>query len=122
MASKTLSRNHGSRHQRICFCSTDTDPEPGHQTLVNVTPSGIAGAQADVLSFFAKHIVDAQRIFDVAVFPSETPPIRVPPEAGKPVITSAEVTALPAATQFEKYTGHKLGAPLIEEASSFSRV
>ena len=44
-------------------------------------------------------------MFDVVALPSETPLIVAARAAGKQVITGAEVIALQAAEQFERYTG-----------------
>lgn len=100
---------------------TSVDPAPGQQILVNVTPLGMDGDQAQELSFSAEHIAAAQSIFDVVAFPSETPLIRAARDAGKQVITGAEVIALQAAAQFEKYTGHALTEDQVLRASEFSR-
>ncbi|TAP28113.1 MULTISPECIES: shikimate 5-dehydrogenase [Micrococcaceae] len=98
------------------------DPAPGHQILVNVTPLGMDGAQADTQSFTDEHINVAEAVFDVVAFPSQTPLILAAQKAGKPVITGAEVIALQAAAQFEKYTGHSLTDDQVARASEFSRL
>jgi len=97
------------------------EPAPGALILVNVTPLGMDGAQSDVQSFSEEQIAAAQVVFDVVAFPSETPLIRAARAAGKQVITGAEVIALQAAAQFEKYTGHALSADQVARASEFSR-
>ena len=98
-----------------------TDPAPGHAVIVNVTPLGMAGADAEALSFSPAHIDAAQTVFDVVAFPAETPLIRAARERGRAVITGAEVIALQAARQFERYTGVALTPELVAEASEFSR-
>lgn len=113
-AGKALADKYGYRH-------ASADPVPGHQILVNVTPLGMDGENAETLSFTAEHIASAQSIFDVVAFPSETPLIRNARDAGKQVITGAEVIALQAAAQFEKYTGHPLTEEQVMRASEFSR-
>lgn len=119
-----LARNEGSGQplaDKYGYRFTTVDPAPGHQILVNVTPLGMDGAQAETLSFTAEHIASAQSIFDVVAFPSETPLIRAARDAGKQVITGAEVIALQAAAQFEKYTGQALTEDQVLRASEFSR-
>ncbi|GAA1405060.1 shikimate 5-dehydrogenase [Glutamicibacter uratoxydans] len=97
------------------------EPAPGAQILVNVTPLGMDGAQSDVQAFSDEQIAAAKVVFDVVAFPSETPLILAARKAGKQVITGAEVIALQAAAQFEKYTGHGLSADQVARASEFSR-
>ena len=60
-------------------------------------------------------------MFDVVAFPSETPLVLAGRTAGKRVITGAEVIALQAARQFERYTGVALTDDQIRRASEFSR-
>ncbi|WP_313811021.1 shikimate 5-dehydrogenase [Glutamicibacter sp.] len=91
------------------------------QILVNVTPLGMDGAQSEVQSFSDEQIATAQVVFDVVAFPSETPLILAARAEGKRVIAGAEVIALQAAAQFEKYTGHALSADQVARASEFSR-
>lgn len=98
-----------------------TDPEPGADLIVNVTPLGMAGADADALAFSREHIGAAEAVFDVVAFPAETPLIRAAREAGKTVITGAEVHALQAAKQFERYTGVSITRDHVTRAAAFSR-
>lgn len=97
------------------------DPQPGAAIIVNVTPLGMAGADADTLSFTQEHVDAAGTVFDVVAFPSETPLIRAARAAGTPVITGADVIALQAARQFERYTGVVPTREQVERASAFSR-
>jgi len=90
--------------------------------LVNVTPIGMAGANESELAFTRDLIDEAQVVFDVVAFPSETPLIVAARAAGKTVITGAEVIALQAALQFEAYTGVVLTADQVRRASEFSRL
>lgn len=89
--------------------------------LINVTPLGMAGADAQVQSFSDEAIAQAQLIFDVVAMPAQTPLIRAAMSAGKPCITGAEVIALQAAEQFALYTGIRPSPELIRQASEFSR-
>lgn len=96
-------------------------PGPGAQVLVNVTPLGMDGPQADIQSFSDAQIAAAGVVFDVVAFPAETPLVRAGRAQGKHLITGAEVIALQAARQFERYTGVALSPELVAEASEFSR-
>jgi len=107
--------------EKYGFRSTTADPAPGHAVLVNVTPLGMAGADADILSFSQEHVDAAQTVFDVVAYPAETPLIRAARAGGIPVITGAEVIALQAARQFERYTGVTPTLDQIQRASEFSR-
>jgi shikimate dehydrogenase len=100
-------------------------PEVGARTasvIVNVTPIGMAGApEATEQSFDAGTIAGARTGFDVVALPSETPLITAARAAGVHVVTGAEVIALQAAEQFERYTGVRPTAEQIAEASVLSR-
>jgi shikimate dehydrogenase len=98
------------------------DPEPGARIIVNVTPIGMQGPDADALAFSPAHIAAAETVFDVVAFPAETPLIRAARAAGKSVITGAEVIALQAAGQFARYTGVTPTADQVQRASAHSRV
>jgi shikimate dehydrogenase len=90
--------------------------------VVNVTPVGMAGgAEENDSAFPAELIQAADTVFDVVALPSETPLITAARAAGKHVITGAEVIALQAAEQFERYTGVRPTAELVAEASAISR-
>lgn len=99
----------------------DTDPAPREAVLVNATPLGMSGPDEAAMSFDGAQVAAAQTVFDVVAFPDRTPLIRAAQEAGRPVITGAEVIALQAARQFERYTGVALTADLVARASEFSR-
>lgn len=111
----------GALAQKYGYAFIDADPEPGHQVLVNVTPLGMDGEQAAIQSFSDAQIAAAETVFDVVAFPSETPLVAAARKQGKQVITGAEVIALQAAAQFEKYTGHALSEDQVVRASEFSR-
>jgi shikimate dehydrogenase len=90
--------------------------------LVNVTPIGMAGGPGEQeRSFDAALIGQAHAVFDVVALPAETPLIAAARAAGKQVVTGAEVIALQAAEQFERYTGVRPTPELIEAASATSR-
>ncbi|WP_395458886.1 shikimate 5-dehydrogenase [Azospirillum melinis] len=90
--------------------------------LVNVTPLGMAGGpEADTLAFEPALIEAAAQVFDVVAMPAETPLIRAAREAGKPVITGAEVIALQALEQFVLYTGVRPTDEQIAAAAAWSQ-
>jgi shikimate dehydrogenase len=89
--------------------------------VVNVTPLGMRGDQQDTLAFEQERIDAAHTVFDVVAFPAETPLVLAGRAAGAHVITGAEVIALQAARQFERYTGVALTDDQVRRASEFSR-
>ena len=90
--------------------------------IVNVTPIGMTGGPEEhELSFDDDVIATARTVFDVVALPSETPLIAAARAAGKQVITGAEVIALQAAEQFERYTGVRPTAEQVAAASAVSR-
>jgi shikimate dehydrogenase len=100
-------------------------PEVGSRTaevIVNVTPVGMAGGpEESETAFDDATIAKAHTVFDVVALPSETPLIVAARAAGVPVITGAEVIALQAAEQFERYTGVRPTAEQVAAASAVSR-
>ena len=96
-------------------------PAGDFDVLVNVTPLGMRGESEDVLAFPEERIERASTVFDVVAFPSETPLVKAGRAAGKRLITGAEVIALQAARQFERYTGVRLTPEQVARASEFSR-
>ncbi len=90
--------------------------------VVNVTPIGMAGgAEEGDLAFDERAIRNAHTVFDVVALPSETPLVTAARSAGVRVITGAQVIALQAAEQFERYTGVRPTPEQIAEASAISR-
>ncbi|OAN39489.1 shikimate 5-dehydrogenase [Mycolicibacterium iranicum] len=100
-------------------------PEVGSLTvpiIVNVTPIGMSGGpDEDDVAFGEATIAAAATVFDVVALPSETPLIKAARAVGAHVITGAEVIALQAAEQFERYTGVRPSPELVAEASRISR-
>lgn len=101
----------------------DYSPEvpSGSQLLVNVTPLGMAGADADVMAFTHQEIEEAEVIFDVVAHPVETPLIKTARAAAKPTIDGGEVVALQAAEQFTLYTGVVPTDEQVAAAEDFSQ-
>jgi shikimate dehydrogenase len=96
-------------------------PDGDFDVLVNVTPLGMTGPDADTLAFDPDLIRGATRVFDVVALPPETPLVRTARAAGIPVITGVQVHALQAALQFARYTGVVPTPEQVEAASAFSR-
>lgn len=103
------------------FVWAGAEPAAGADVIVNVTPLGMAGDAADELSMSPEQIEAADVVFDVVAFPAETPLIRAAREAGKRVISGAEVHAQQAARQFERYTGVRITSEQVARAAAFSR-
>jgi shikimate dehydrogenase len=103
----------------------DYAPEVGDlfaPIIVNVTPIGMAGGPEErEAAFDETTIAKAHCVFDVVALPSETPLIKAARAAGVHVVTGAEVIALQAAEQFERYTGVRPTPEQIAEASAISR-
>ncbi|PCN47307.1 shikimate 5-dehydrogenase [Curtobacterium sp. 'Ferrero'] len=130
-------RGAGFEHLTVVARNTATGPDLAEQygyewvpevsaagdadVLVNVTPLGMRGDQQDVLAFEDDRIDAAHTVFDVVAFPSETPLVRAGRAADKHVVAGAEVIALQAARQFERYTGVALTDDQVRRASAFSR-
>lgn len=90
--------------------------------LVNVTPIGMAGGPEESQQAFDDEVIaKACTVFDVVALPSETPLITAARATGIKVITGAEVIALQAAEQFERYTGVRPTVEQIAAASAVSR-
>ena len=90
--------------------------------LVNVTPLGMTGRDADVLAFPPATIAACEIAFDVVQYPIETPLVRAAAAAGKRCITGAEVATLQAVQQFILYTGVAPDASQVADAAAWARV
>lgn len=107
---------------RLGYRYTSSVPDAGAAVLVNVTPIGMAGGpEEQQRAFGSETIRKADTVFDVVAMPSETPLIAAARAAGVEVITGAEVIALQAAEQFERYTGMRPTPEQVAEASAVSR-
>ena len=69
----------------------------------------------------ASTVEEATAVLDVVALPALTPLVLAARVAGKHVISGAEVIALQAAEQFEKYTGVRPTPEQVAEASAVSR-
>ncbi|BBY19760.1 shikimate 5-dehydrogenase [Mycolicibacterium litorale] len=124
-AGTVVARNGATGRELADRLGYEYAPEVGSPTaavLVNVTPIGMAGGpEQGQQAFGTDAIAKAHTVFDVVATPAETPLIRAAREAGIPVITGAEVVALQAAEQFERYTGVRPTPEQVAEASAVSR-
>lgn len=89
--------------------------------LVNVTPLGMTGDQADALAFENASIEAAESVFDVVATPARTPFIGAAEKAGKRLITGDEVAAIQALEQFVLYTGVRPTDEQYQAAATFAR-
>lgn len=97
------------------------EPGEGAAMLVNVTPLGMTGSDADALAFPAEAIAGCEIAFDVVQYPPETPLLRAARAAGKRCITGTDVATLQALQQFVLYTGVTPTPAQVEEAGAFAR-
>ncbi|EJL33665.1 shikimate 5-dehydrogenase [Novosphingobium sp. AP12] len=95
-------------------------PARGAAMLVNVTPLGMEGPQAEALAFSPEQVAACEIAFDVVAQPANTPFVRAAREAGKTVISGAEVIVLQAIEQFVLYTGLQPDAEAVAQAASFA--
>ncbi|EJN30729.1 shikimate 5-dehydrogenase [Pseudomonas sp. GM78] len=91
------------------------------QMLINVTPIGMTGPQAEQLAFDVQAIAAADIVFDVVAVPAETPLIVCARAEGKHVITGLEVIAIQALEQFVLYTGVRPTDEQFQKAVEFAR-
>lgn len=91
--------------------------------LINVTPIGMTGADADAdaLAFPPDIIAACDIAFDVVQYPPQTPFLRAAGDAGKRCITGTEVATLQALQQFVLYTGVTPDAAQVAEAAEWAR-
>jgi shikimate dehydrogenase len=89
--------------------------------LINVTPLGMTGADAEALAFPAAMIAACEVAFDVVQYPIETPFLRAAAAAGKRCITGADVATLQAVQQFVLYTRVTPDAGQVADAGAWAR-
>ena len=95
--------------------------DTGADLLVNVTPLGMAGADADALAFPQAMIAASTAVIDVVALPAETPLLNAARAAGKPCITGDAIGMLQALEQFVLYTGITPTAEQVDTAAAFAR-
>ncbi|MDF0541993.1 shikimate 5-dehydrogenase [Sphingobium sp. H39-3-25] len=89
--------------------------------LVNVTPIGMTGPDADGLPFSAPQIAACEIAFDVVAKPVETPFMQAAQAAGKQVVSGDQVAVLQALEQFVLYTGVQPEPDVVARAAAFAR-
>jgi shikimate dehydrogenase len=98
-----------------------SEPEGNTPLLVNVTPLGMTGPDAEMLAFPEEMIAACEIAFDVVQYPARTPFLRLAAEAGKRCIAGAEVATLQALQQFVLYTGVAPDSAQVAEATHWAR-
>lgn len=106
---------------RYGFAVVSTEPTPKAATLINATPLGMRGPDAERLAFSPDHIAAAPAIVDVVASPWRTPLIAAAQRSGIGYISGDAIIARQAAQQFTAYTGVSLSADQIERAARHSR-
>lgn len=89
--------------------------------LINVTPLGMKGADADRMAFDETAVAAAETVFDVVALPAETPLMQAAARLGRRRISGADVAVLQALEQFVLYTGVRPDADLVAEAAAYAR-
>lgn len=89
--------------------------------LVNVTPLGMEGADADALAFPEDRIAAADLVIDAVALPADTPLLIAARAAGKAVITGTQIGMLQALEQFVLYTGVTPTPEQVADAAAFAR-
>ena len=89
--------------------------------LINATPIGMAGPDADHLAFPERAVAAAAMIFDVVALPVETPLMRLAATLGRQRISGAKVATLQALEQFILYTGVHPTPDQVADAEAFAR-
>lgn len=89
--------------------------------LINVTPLGMEGAQAEALAFPESLIAACDIAFDVVALPSRTPFLIRAEEAGKRCISGHAVVVLQGLEQFVLYTGRVPTPEQVAEAAAHAR-
>jgi shikimate dehydrogenase len=96
-------------------------PSGAFPLLVNVTPLGMEGKDADALSFPSQSIAACQIAFDVVALPPETPFLTLASSLGKRLISGSDVAVIQALEQFVLYTGVRPAAEQVRAAAAFAR-
>lgn len=89
--------------------------------LVNVTPLGMIGPQANELAFSLEAIEAADTVFDAVANPSNTPLIQAAQATHKRIISGDAVAAIQALEQFVLYTGIRPSEEQFQQAAVFAR-
>jgi shikimate dehydrogenase len=119
-----VARNEQAGRALARTCGFEWQPELGAERvplLVNVTPLGMIGDQAEALAFDVDAIEAADTAFDVVASPARTPFILHAEKHGKQVITGDQVAAIQALEQFILYTGVTPSEEQYQAAAAFAR-
>lgn len=103
------------------FCWQDQDKDLTAPLLINATPLGMQGPDADQLAFPVTTIEASATVFDVVALPAETPLLLEARKARRKIISGADVAVLQAVEQFVLYTGIRPTAEQIQSAAAFAR-
>ena len=106
--------------QRLGYGWLADSADAAAEILVNVTPLGMTGADADALAFTAEQIRSSQVVIDAVARPVETPLLRAARAAGRRVVTGAEIAVLQALEQFVLYTGIRPDDRQVAAAEAFA--
>lgn len=119
-----VARNEQAGRALATTCGFEWQAQLGSERaplLVNVTPLGMTGNQADALAFEASAIEAADTAFDVVASPPRTPFIVHAEQCGKRLITGDQVAAIQALEQFVLYTGLRPTEAQYQAAAAFAR-
>lgn len=89
--------------------------------LINVTPLGMTGPDADALAFPEDRIEACRTAFDVVAMPAETPFLARARALGKGLLSGADVIILQGLEQFVLYTGVRPDKEQVALAAAFAR-
>ncbi|WP_374547324.1 shikimate 5-dehydrogenase [Rhodoblastus sp.] len=90
--------------------------------IINATPLGMTGANADKLSFREEIVEKSKFVFDVVASPAETPLIQAAARRGRRLISGGEVAVLQALEQFVLYTAIRPDPNLVKGAADYARL
>ncbi|MCJ2037341.1 shikimate 5-dehydrogenase [Methylobacterium sp. J-068] len=89
--------------------------------LINVTPMGMEGPDADVLAFPEAAIASCAIALDVVALPSETPFLTAARRSGALCISGHDVVVLQGLEQFIRYTGVTPSPAQVADAAAYAR-
>ncbi|MBE7209883.1 MAG: shikimate 5-dehydrogenase [Gluconacetobacter diazotrophicus] len=104
-----VARNHATGPALARVCGYDWSPKlPSHADgamLVNVSPLGMDGADADAMAFPEPLVAACALALDAVALPADTPFLRAAERLGRPTVSGAAIIVLQALDQFILYTG-----------------
>ncbi|GJE18668.1 shikimate 5-dehydrogenase [Methylobacterium marchantiae] len=121
---RVIARNEGAGRALAERYGYGWHPEIGEAPaplLINVTPLGMEGPEAETLAFPLSLIAACDIAFDVVALPSMTPFLLAAERSGKRCITGHEVVVLQALEQFVLYTGMIPSEDQVADAAAFAR-